>query len=438
MADDQPPRTGEEHRMSVIILRGDAANLPLPDASVDLIVTSPPYWNLRDYRDGGESLKGQIGSEATPREWLDALLNCTREWARVLKPEGSMFVDLGDKYSARADSSAKRSGRRDHAGCIAPARNSRSLGRQKSLLLLPERYRIGCVDELDLIARAKIVWSKTTPLPESAEDRVQTTHEDFVHLTRRPTYFSAVDEIRVPHTGNTHARGKLSPKEAATVAAGHRRGFFPEDKENPLGKLPGSVWEVASVPLIVPERVAHARCCGGRRRHGCEDGLEHFAAYPPELVRRIVLGWSPSGICTECGEGRRPVASSVRTFDGQPRDDLPAWADPAAPRRTPNGAGHWRFKTDRRHLGYACACPDISAPTRPAIVLDPFSGTGTTAMTASVLGRIGIGVELSADYCQLARWRTSDPAERARALGVPKPPPVIDGQGDLFDGLETA
>ena len=87
--------------------------------------------------------------------------------------------------------------------------------------------------------------------------------------------------------------------------------------------------------------------------------------------------------------------------------------------------------------GYACACPDASAPTRPAIVADPFGGTGTTAMTASVLGRIGITFDRSMSYCRLARWRTTDPAERARALGVPKPPPVPEGQRSLFDPDES-
>ena len=85
--------------MSVVILRGDAASLPLPDESVDLIVTSPPYFGLRSYTDGGEHYAGQIGSEATPREFLEALWRCTREWMRVLKPSGSLFVNLGDKYA---------------------------------------------------------------------------------------------------------------------------------------------------------------------------------------------------------------------------------------------------------------------------------------------------------------------------------------------------
>ena len=76
-------------------------------------------------------------------------------------------------------------------------------------------------------------------------------------------------------------------------------------------------------------------------------------------------------------------------------------------------------------------CQAVLPPTRPAIVLDPFGGTGTTALVASMHGRTGISIDRSADYCRLAAWRTRDPAQRAAALQVPKPPPVIDGQGEL-------
>jgi len=72
-------------------------------------------------------------------------------------------------------------------------------------------------------------------------------------------------------------------------------------------------------------------------------------------------------------------------------------------------------------------------PTRPARVVDPFGGTGTTGVVADVLGRTGITLDRSADYCRLARWRCSDPGERARALGVPKPPKQVDGQATLFE-----
>ena len=85
--------------MTAVVLRGDARHLPLPDGSVDLICTSPPYFGLRSYVDGGVHFESQIGSEATPGEWVAALVECTREWVRVLKPSGSIFVNLGDKYA---------------------------------------------------------------------------------------------------------------------------------------------------------------------------------------------------------------------------------------------------------------------------------------------------------------------------------------------------
>lgn len=89
----------------------------------------------------------------------------------------------------------------------------------------------------------------------------------------------------------------------------------------------------------------------------------------------------------------------------------------------------------RAVVAYACDCADVSAATRPAVVLDPFGGTGTTASVASVFGRVGISVDLSADYCRVAKWRTSDPGERAKAAQVPKPPVVHRGQESLFGEL---
>ena len=93
---DQPMNTTPGR---TLVIRGDAAHLPLPDGSVDLIVTSPPFFALRSYTDGGKHYAGQLGSEPTPAEYIAALVTCTREWVRVLKPDGSMFIELGDKYA---------------------------------------------------------------------------------------------------------------------------------------------------------------------------------------------------------------------------------------------------------------------------------------------------------------------------------------------------
>jgi len=161
---------------------------------------------------------------------------------------------------------------------------------------------------------------------------------------------------------------------------------------NPLGKLPGSVWSVPSEPLRVPDHLP-----------------QHFAAFPQEWPRRLILGWSPSGICTVCGEGRRPVVEKERTpYLGDPRD--------LRKRTSVNGGERKWQDAEATITGYACACPDTSAPTRPAVVLDPFGGTGTVAMVARSLGRYGVSIDLSADYLRLARWRIWESGHAAKAI----------------------
>ena len=335
--------------MTATVLRGDARQLPLPDASVDLIVTSPPYWALRSYTDGGEHYDRQIGAEPTPWGYLGALWECTAEWVRVLKPEGSLFVVLGDKYANRTRGAWRGSSdgytwRADSPRYVRP----KDLP-EKSLIGLPWRYAIGCIDQLGLILRAEIVWSKPSPMPESVTDRVRRSHEQVFHFTIQPQYFSDTDAIREPHKAPQRVAGgtAFGARDANLTRSSTGRYVGP----NPAGAVPASVWEVAAQPLQVPEELA----------------VDHDAAYPPALVRRIVAGWSPPG----------------------------------------------------------------------GVVVDPFGGTGTTALVASTLGRRGVTIDRSADYCRIAAWRTADRGQRARALGLPKPAPVPDTQGSLFDEVPS-
>jgi DNA modification methylase len=406
--------------MTAIVTQGDAAHLHLPDQTVDLIVTSPPYFGLRSYQDGGEHYDGQIGDEATPTEYLDALIACTREWQRVLKPGGSIFVNLGDSYSSgkRKTTKPDTGARRDGFAMV----RAQDGARPKSLLGIPWRYAIRCIDELGLILRAEIVWSKPNGLPESVTDRVRRSHEQVFHFVKQPRYYSAVDEVRDKYAPGTAARYAIGFKRTDASSTGQTsNGVLRADNggpsgTNPLGKLPGSVWTIPTAPLTVP---AHL-------------GVDHFAAYPPELVRRIVLGWSPRQVCTVCGEGRRPVTETTHERpDGWPPG---MGASTRLARRAPGAA---RPSFEGTITGYACACPDTDAPATPGVVLDPFGGTGTTALVASAYGRVGISVDLSLDYCRLAAWRITDPGERARALNVDKPPTPVEGQLGLFDGLDA-
>ena len=414
--------------MTAVVLRGDARALPLPDASVDLLVTSPPYFGLRSYTDGGEHYSGQIGSEATPTEWLAAMVECTAEWMRVLKPSGSIFVNLGDKYNSAASgqkgSTSVYNGSDPETNKWANDYRIKQRGNvvpgfaPKSLMGLPWRYAIACTDQLGLILRRDIIWSKPNGLPESVTDRCRSSHEYVFHLVKQPRYYAAIDEIReASSTAATDKRSDPSRHAAMLGTSYHdhvgdaeRGNRAPLKAFNPLGKLPGSVWDIPSQPLTVPPEL----------------GIDHFAAFPMELPRRIILGWSPPGICVACGEGRRPVVTAERIGNGR------LWGRGGrGPVDTITQRRH-EERTERQHTGYACACPEPTAPTRPALVVDPFGGTGTTSLVAAMHGRHGVSVDMSADYCRLAAWRTTDPAERAKALGVAKPPPIPDGMEPLF------
>ena len=298
----------------------------------------------------------------------------------------------------------------------------------KSLIGIPWRYAIRCIDDLGLILRAEVIWSKPNGLPESVTDRVRRSHEQWFHFTREPRYFSAVDEIREATNPENDAHAARYREAARTYgraatdshprADGNGNGIF---TPNPLGKLPGSVWTVPTEPLRVPESL----------------GIDHFAAFPTEFPRRIIMGWSPRGICTECGEGRRPV---TLTDLGTKERETPAYTLCGVNGSGRHGQGSSTLGSRGSSAvitGEACACPEPTAPTRPAVVLDPFGGTGTTALVAKALGRHGISNDMSADYCRLAGWRTTDPKQLAKAARRPFVPPAeqTEGQLDLLEGI---
>jgi DNA modification methylase len=420
------------------VIRANARHLPLDDDSVDLVVTSPPYFALRSYQDGGTHYPGQIGDEPTPAEFVASLLEVTRECVRVLKPSGSLWVNLGDSYSSggrgtRApDTSARRRGFREES-------RPRDGMKAKTLMGIPWRYALACIDDLGLILRAEIIWSKPNGLPESVTDRVRRSHETWFHMTLQPRYFSAVDEIREEHLypdwKRAHPRNEAGSRYAADMT-GKINGTT-----NPLGKLPGSVWTVPTEPLRVPDHL----------------GIDHFAAFPTAWPKRIIQGWSPSGVCVECGEGRRPTTHK-KPMEWRPGPKAGGYELDGTTRKVVSGT--MLAAAETTITGYACACVnpppsdttglvclrcgevgvlhhyDCIPPTTPAVVLDPFGGTGTVAMVAKALGRHGISIDMSADYCRLAQWRTNDRDQLAKVLGIAKVGPADDDQLDLFG--ETA
>jgi DNA modification methylase len=438
------------------VIRANSRHLPLADNSVDLVVTSPPYFALRSYQDGGEHYAGQIGDEPTPAEFVASLLEVTAECVRVLKPSGSLWVNLGDKYAGAP--SGPRQGMPDGATRKAEShifqtrRKVTPAAPNKSLIGIPWRYALRCIDDLGLILRAEVIWSKPNGLPESVTDRVRRSHEQWFHFTLNPRYYSAVDEIREPHLEPDRKRADVFGGVTGTNGVRHAGASTYTGPTNPLGKLPGSVWTVPTEPLRVPDHL----------------GIDHFAAFPTEWPKRIIAGWSPSGVCVECEEGRRPVTiagdyeqaghggnyaateygagnhgtqgSTLRTISTKTITgyscDCPIH-EPAVGRDTPACKCGRTFKSWRAQGVHETAeRKKGAAPTTPAVVLDPFGGTGTTAMVAKALGRHGISVDMSADYCRLAQWRTNDRNQLAKVLGIEKAEQQDANQLDLFE--ETA
>lgn len=363
----------------------------------------------------------------------------------MLKPTGSLFVNLGDKYAGGGNGPQGANGAVSRYGDRTPqptADQRRAIAggirRAKSLMGLPWRYAIGCIDgQADpdgkgWVLRSEIVWSKPNGLPESVTDRVRRSHEQWFHLTKEGRYYSNVDEVREPHLQPLTAAemaSRLTGKKNGVIHGTDRGSARSNGEEvatdgqvadctgsNPLGKLPGSVWTVPTQPLIVPEWL----------------DVDHFAAFPTEWPRRLILGWTPPGICVECGEGRRAVTEhshEYRAFRASAGD----WNEKAKVHgrgttgHQPSAASSVPPST-KTITGYACACDRPTAPTTPAVVLDPFGGTGTTAMVARALGRYGVSCDLSADYQRLARWRIWQSGQAARVAAK------TDGerQGDLF------
>src|SRR5690606_9364733 len=141
-----------EDGMSVQIIRGNALALPLADDSVDLVVTSPPYFGLRSYQDGGEHYSGQIGAEATPAEFVDALIAAALGMVRVGKPSGRLWIQHGGRYAGNGGGGeGSRAGQTGRAS-RPPRRNVSSP--TMSFIGIPWRYTIRCIDDLGLILRA--------------------------------------------------------------------------------------------------------------------------------------------------------------------------------------------------------------------------------------------------------------------------------------------
>lgn len=330
-----------------LVLTGDAlARLrQLPDECFDSVVTSPPYFRLRDYQ-----VSGQLGLEASIDQWVTNLRAVMHELRRVLTPTGTIWLNLGDSYSTHSREGAPR----------------------KSLLLGPERLALLLISD-GWTVRNKIVWAKTNTRPSSVRDRLATKWEAVYLLAKQPVYFFDLDAIREQHTSTVKPQKQARPMLPETwrgphadTLSGLRQMKLTGTPGHPLGKNPGDVWRLAT---------GSYRSTSG----------EHHATFPLRLASRMIAAGTPEARCTAC---RAPWRRTLTRHE-----DGTATRGPLEP---------------------VCSC---DAPPEPGLVLDPFLGSGTTAVAAELLGRDWLGIELNPDFARLAERRVRE----ARLKQPPRP-----------------
>ncbi|WP_428852750.1 DNA-methyltransferase [Imbroritus primus] len=351
------------------------------DVRVQCIVTSPPYWGLRDYGVGG-----QLGLEPTLREFIDHMVEVFDLCRQLLADDGTLWLNMGDAYagswgaqgrpqgpgemSGRSVASARQIGASPRFGTGTGTRGREMGLKAKDLMVQPWRLAFALQDA-GWWLRQDIVWHKPNPMPESVRDRCTKAHEYLFLMSRSDRYYFDADAIKEPATCGPTPSG---------VGFGH--GFDAEFRERGRIRVPGNVNPAKG----------QAAYEAGDERHRTKAGLQAYAHKVRESVKR--------------GE-----------FNGK-TNDLPGREAFRAITEMRNKRSVWTIATQPYTGAHFATFPEtlvepcILAGSRPGdIVFDPFMGSGTVASVAQRLGRRWLGAELNPEYIALQ-------AERTRQAGL--------------------
>ena len=405
----------------------------MPDNFLDCVITSPPYWQLRDY-----GYDGQWGLEPTFHEYLENLWSMMDEIYRVLKPTGTCWINLGDTYNTisggtRGLERAKKKG------------NTRSISQKniigngfqqqkatdianKCLLLIPHRFAIGCIDR-GWIVRNDVIWAKRNAMPESCTDRFSKKHEYFFFMTKSERYYFDLDSIRDKsiygnererfsnHPNNGHAKTKkidLSEVKSASKynnlenEKDHRQGMHKLRGKNLIEKRPDlpsqkdfvdfmrsriSMKSLAQASQIMETTVAHwYRYDEGGFAYPSVDDWNTIKTHLGELDAEFVLMdekmsfvvVETDDINKNADKGKNP--GSVSDF----------WDIPTKPSTNEHYAS---YNDELIRKPILAGCPE------GGVVYDPFMGTGSTAEVCLRSKRLFIGSEMSEKYVEIANKR---------------------------------
>lgn len=348
-----------------------------PDECVDMCVTSPPYWGLRDY-----GVDGQLGLESSPEEYIIRLCNVFDEVRRVLKDTGTLWVNIGDSYNSnhKVGTTDKKKGWK--TGDISHKNQGRAGTPEikvKSLVGVPFRFALEMIGR-GWVLRNTIIWHKESCMPSSAKDRFTVDFEYLFFFSKEPQYYfeqqfepfkqSSIERNKYPHNGGGDYAVKRGRKQGE---------LFNEDNK---GRNMRTTW------TINPKGFSGA----------------NFAVYPEELIETPIKAGCPKKVCKECGLPKEKVIETTLV-----NDEL----KPSKGEKYEAGSEFMSEKTRLRSeikfedKGYKTTC-DCDCGFERGIVLDPFFGSGTTGLVAKKLGRDYVGIELNPEYVEMANKRIGD------------------------------
>lgn len=360
--------------MKIQILQGNCIETlqKLDDKSINTCITSPPYWGLRNYNDEEK----QLGMEDTPEEFVDNLVKVFREVKRVLRDDGTVWLNLGDSYSSGGrTTTTNQSLRGDKDYGVTRPKPSKGI-KPKDLIGIPWRVALALQQD-GWYLRQDIIWHKPNPMPESVKDRCTKAHEYIFLLSKNVKYYFDNEAIKEdakfpegPNSAHKIRKGCDDPKMKTRTGL-HKIGANPKRNKR-------SVWTITTKPF---------------------KGA-HFATFPMDLIEPCVLAGCPEKICVDCGKPYKRVMKQPKQLEVK-RGRRAGTDD----RLIGGVLDKYKRENPPIDLGLQKQCDCKTNETKAGTVLDPFGGSGTTGIVAVNHNRHAVLCELNQEYIDLAKNR---------------------------------